>query len=230
MSALGISWLTFMQATIIPLLVYLGFFIALLIFYVNDEDIKFHEDNIPKDTRITSLPLILIIASVLLMIYDPKTFAFWHTFPFVAWFLWLTSSVSCKDVLKFIKWPVVLMVGIIIALGTIAKSFNGEILQLVENSGFTVVGLLFAGATGAFFLGSSSKYAGLGAAMISVTSVTYLPLVVMAEFVGYLLSPIHKCLGISKMYFNTPIITFYKFLIPLSIAILSAGGVTYILL
>lgn len=233
MTALGISWLTFMQATILPLLLYLAFFFAIIAVYVKPEDINFHEgkrfDDFEMSTSKAYIPPILILIVVILMIKDPKVFAFWHTFPFVALFLWLMSDVSGKDALKFIKWPVVLMVGIIIALGTIAKSFNGELLQVIENSGYTILGLLFFGGLGAFFLGSSSKYAGLGAAMLSVTSPVFLPIVVAAEFVGYLLSPIHKCLGITKMYFNTPIITFYKFLIPLSIGVLGAAGVTFLI-
>lgn len=235
MTALGISWLSFMQATILPLIVYLGFFFALIVFYVKDEDIKFHEENInriigeSKSDILIYFPFFLILTAVILMIYDPKRFTFWHTFPFVAFALWLASSVQFKKAISFIKWPIVILVGIIIALGTIAKTYNGEIVEIVKESGFTIIGLLASGGLGAFFMGSSSKYAGLGAAMISVTSPIFLPIVIVAEFVGYLMSPVHKCLGITKLYFNTPIFTFYKFLIPLSIGILFAGGATYLL-
>lgn len=235
MTALGISWMTFMQATIIPLALYLGFFLAILLFYVKSEDIHFHEDKQLKHSGNDKglieikmyMPLVSIVGAVILMIHDPKMFAFWHTFPFVAFFIWLSSSVKARDALAYIKWPVVAMVGVIIALGTIAKSYNGEILEFIQSSNFTILGMLVAGAIGAFFMGSSSKYAGLGAAMISVTSAVYLPLVIIAEFIGYLLSPVHKCLGITKMYFGTSVFTFYKFLIPLSVLLLGAGFLTF---
>lgn len=226
MSALGISWFTFIQATIIPLLIYFAFMFFILFHFVKEDDIDF---KVIEGTEYKNplIPLFLLLASIGLMLFDTKMFAFWYTFPFVAFILWSLSDLSIKEALGFIRWKVVLMVGIIIALGTIAKSFNSDILKIVQESGLTLIGLIGAGMLGAFFMGSSSKYAGLGAALVSIVGIAYLPIVIISEFIGYLLSPAHKCLAITKLYFDTPIITFYKFLLVLSLFLMTGGFVAY---
>ena len=46
------------------------------------------------------------------------------------------------------------------------------------------------------------------------------------EYAGYLISPIHKCVAIGKMYFGTPIIEYMKVLGGWSILIILFGGLT----
>jgi hypothetical protein len=159
------------------------------------------------------------------MLFDPVMFAFWYTFPFVALFTWLSSSVPWRTALSYINWPTIAVVSVIIALGTILKTYNAEILATLADSGVTIVSVMLIGFIGAFIMGSSSKYAGLGAAMLNIIGTVYLPIVVIVEFIGYLLSPVHKCLSITKMYFNTDVVEFYRHLIVLVLFLFFAAVV-----
>jgi len=231
-TALGISWGMFLQATLIPLIAYIGFFIAMLLTYVKEEEINFHYPVSPiKDydhTGKTFLPIVLTIITALgLMIYQPEIFAFWYTFPVVAIIIALLSKTTLKEAFKFISWKTVGVVAIIIAAGVCLQTLNSSFIEILKSQELTLPLLLCVGMLAAFVMGSSSKYAGLGAAIVTVTGPALLPLIVIVEFVGYLLSPIHKCLGISKMYFNTDILEVYKFLVPLAIILLMVAYVTY---
>jgi hypothetical protein len=48
------------------------------------------------------------------------------------------------------------------------------------------------------------------------------------EYAGYLISPIHKCVAIGKMYFGTPIIEYIKVLSVWAVLIILVGMLTLI--
>jgi len=205
MSVLGISWFTFMQATIIPLIVYLLFMLGIVMFYVKDVDVETPEYDSSPCTKETIGVGAIMFSGLGLMLYDPATYPFYVQFPIIATALIIISNASLKTVLSFIRWKMLGSIGVIIGLGTYAKTYNAEFTSFITNGEFAVPVLLAIGTLMAVIMGSSSKYAGIGALIVSLTNITLLPLVIVFEFAGYLISPTHKCLGISNMYFGTKI-------------------------
>lgn len=228
MSVLGITWAAFLQATLLPLLVYVAFMIGLLVFYVKDRDIAF-DVPIPEESK--SVPGISVVAISLIggLAAILAGVPFYYVFPILAVAYILVSRTTWKEALSFINWKLIFGVGIVITLSVVMKSFYSEFAETIKDSAYTLPVLLAVGTGFAFVMGSSSKYAGIGALMVSQTSLAYLPLVVAFEFIGYLLSPVHKCMAISKLYFSTKIKHMYAVLLILvaGIAISSVG--TYLL-
>ena len=74
-------------------------------------------------------------------------------------------------------------------------------LDINTVSGFTLLSL--ASFAGAFALGSSSRFGALTVIMASIYGLEYLPWFFAVDFVGYLISPMHKCVAIGMLYFGT---------------------------
>lgn len=205
MSVLGISWGTFMQATIIPLAVYLLFLVGVLWLYIDGDDVATPNQTESCDTFGAIITSIILLCGLGMMLTNPIAYPFYYTFPVIAVLLTLMSGTSFASSASFIQWKLIMSIGFIIGLGTYAKTHNGEFVLYLSNGEFDVPLLLAIGTIMAVILGSSSKYAGIGAVIVGMTNITLLPIVVVCEFAGYLVSPTHKCLSISNMYFGTKI-------------------------
>lgn len=227
MSVLGITWATFLQATLLPLLVYVMFMFGLLVFYVKDKDIAF-DVPVPVESK-NKLGVLVAISLIGGFIAILVGIPFYYVFPVLAIAYTFMSRTTWREVLSFINWKLIFGVGVIIALSVVMKSFYGEFSETIKDSAYTLPVLLTVGTGFAFVMGSSSKYAGIGALMVSQTSLTYLPLVVAFEFIGYLLSPVHKCMLISKLYFSTKIKHMYAALLVLVVGIATSSVGAYLL-
>ena len=128
--------------------------------------------------------------------------------------LQLTNAKTQKPLQFFthyINWGLLVVVVAVIYLSGVVKSYDGEIKAFIESSAYlnmeTVQGFISI-STIAFLaslaMGSSSKYAGIVALLGTIYGVAYLPWFIAIEYSGYLLSPMHKCLHIGRMYFGTP--------------------------
>lgn len=109
---------------------------------------------------------------------------------------------------KWLDWKILAIVAGVIVLGNYIKSFDKEMLEIVQNNGSlavaTVLSFLFS-----FAMGSSSKYAGFVSLLATVFGPQYLPLFLAVDYTGYMLSPTHKCFAVGKTYFDTPLEQFY---------------------
>ena len=113
--------------------------------------------------------------------------------------------------LAYINWGLLAVIAIVIFLSGIAKSYNSEIKDVIESYSFlnmttmngfvTISSIAFVAS---LVMGSSGKYAGIVALLATIYGVEYLTWFIAIEYVGYLISPMHKCLHIGRMYFNTP--------------------------
>lgn len=123
-----------------------------------------------------------------------------------------------------------LFVGLVIILSNIVKANYDSINQFVE--GARDHGLLIlvatAGFLASFALGSSSKFAGFTSLSTVVYGVEYLPLFFAIDYAGYMLSPMHKCLVITKSYFDTSLKQHYKAIVSLVLPIVAVGILTYL--
>lgn len=124
--------------------------------------------------------------------------------------------------IKNIKWDVVILTAIVIIIGNALKIYSDTIVNFFMSYNSSI---FFAGLVAfitSFILGSSSKFAGITAILATVFGINYLPLFFALGYSGYLISPTHKCLIITKSYFNLSI-ELYKILL-LIITVLIAVG------
>ncbi len=123
-----------------------------------------------------------------------------------------------------------LFVGAIIILGNIVKanfdSINAWVNSAHDNGLLLMV--IVAGFLASFALGSSGKFAGFTSLSATVYGVEYLPLFFAVDYSGYMLSPAHKCLVITKSYFGTTLKEHYKAIFALVIPVVAMGILTYL--
>ena len=120
------------------------------------------------------------------------------------------------------KWDVVFFVAIVIILGNAVKMYSENILDFLMQYNTSIV---FAGViafTTSFLLGSSSKFAGITTLLVSIFGINYLPLLFSLGYSGYLISPMHKCLIITKRYFNLSM-RLYKILLLMCLSLVAVG-------
>jgi hypothetical protein len=131
-----------------------------------------------------------------------------------------------KNPLTYVNWGAVALLAGVIILGNFAKGYTTEIKEFVEMNAASFGYVSVAAFLGSFALGSSSRFAAITAICVSIYGVQYLPWFFAIDYAGYMLSPAHKCLSISKMYFGTPIKDYYLAILVLCGAVLISAIVT----
>lgn len=123
---------------------------------------------------------------------------------------------------KNFKWDVVLLVAAVILVGNAIKMNSDIIIDFLMsfNSGIFLAGVI--SFVTSFILGSSSKFAGITTLLVSMFGINYLPLLFSLGYAGYLISPTHKCLIITKTYFNLDM-SLYRILLIISTALVTVG-------
>lgn len=218
MAGLGLTYSQFLSVTAIPILFYLGFLIYFISKYDADEiEVK------PVDGSSSYMGLLFIIALVASVWVSPVI-----VFPVLALLYALYYEVEFLELASYLRLKPILVVSGIVILANIVKQSGLEIKNFFEPEAF--IGLIMLiGAGLSFLLGSSSKYAGITVAITTLIGIKYLPLVLMSEYIGYLLSPTHKCLAISMTYFDTRVQDFYKTVGALCFVLMLGGLLSYML-
>lgn len=123
---------------------------------------------------------------------------------------------------KNIKWDVVVLTALVIIIGNGIKMYSDTIVNFFMsfNSGVFFAG--FIAFITSFILGSSSKFAGITTLLVTIFGLNYLPLFFALGYSGYLISPMHKCLVITKSYFNLSM-ELYKILLFIDITLITVG-------
>ena len=123
---------------------------------------------------------------------------------------------------KNFKWDVVLLVAAVILVGNAIKMNSDTIVDFLMsfNSGIFLAGVI--SFVTSFILGSSSKFAGITTLLVSMFGINYLPLLFSLGYAGYLISPTHKCLIITKRYFNLDM-SLYRILLIISTVLVTVG-------
>ena len=123
---------------------------------------------------------------------------------------------------NWIDWKVIAWVAVVIVAGNYLKSYSGDMTAYLEGIGSVVIAL-GASFIFSFALGSSGKYAGFVALLTSVFGIQYLPLFLVIDYAGYMLSPVHKCFVVGKTYFNTPLRDYYYAIAILLVALITTS-------
>jgi hypothetical protein len=204
LSGLSISYFQFIEAVFIPLIIYLILLILYCIFYVNTNDL-----NIKIQNNGPAWPLLVFILSIFSALFIPIYISF--TICMIIFVIY--SKINLSSLFKMITskdYYTLLIIGLVIIAGQYIHTIvNPKDYITTQN----IIILLSLGFIFSFVLGSSSKYAGITLLMSSLVGVKFLPIIFITEYVGYFLSPVHKCVLISKQYFDTPLIRFYFHLI-----------------
>jgi hypothetical protein len=148
----------------------------------------------------------------------------------------ITQQWNPKKLLGYIKWDVLVWVGLAIILGNYMKSNSGEFEAIIKASVLdphTFVGMVIISAIGfvaSFLMGSSGKFVAIAVLMSQVFGVEYFLWFFAIDFAGYLISPTHKCVAVGNRYFGTPLGTYYKALSAWGgLLLVTAGVITFIL-
>lgn len=126
-----------------------------------------------------------------------------------------------KEVKK-IKWDVLLLITLVIIVGNAIKMYSDSIVHFFMSFNSSIFFASIIAFITSFILGSSSKFAGITTLLVTVFGINYLPLFFALGYSGYLISPAHKCLFITKSYFNLNI-ELYKILLLIVTALVTVG-------
>jgi hypothetical protein len=224
MAGLGLTYTQFLSYTIVPIGVYIMFLAYIVLVYVKEEEIVLPEIDEIEEPYAGDNGLLFFIGLVYCIMFEPYV-----VFPIVAILYCFLLGITFKEMLGFIRIKPLLFLAALIIAANVFKAHSAEISALMDPSNFygpawlVPVIAISGGALTSFILGSSSKYAGITVALTLLLGMEYFPIILMAEYVGYLLSPTHKCLAISMLYFKTRITEFYKYISLLAALMLTCG-------
>lgn len=210
MAVLGLTYTSFMSY-IWPLLLITGLYITYYILSLEDDEIDIEVKDDPINWNNILLVVLPFLITILVSCFTEHYFAAFTTFT-----LYLISySKSWKQLIGYVNWELIWIVGVIIILGNLVGSYypmmEGYIKQYSTPSGILIVTML--GFLSSFLLGSSAKYASIVSLLTSVFGMQYFVLFFTLEYSAYLISPSHKCLPIGQKYFHTGFMTYLKALI-----------------
>lgn len=230
MAAFGLTYTAFM-GIIWPLLaVSVAFIIAYLVWGVKESDIELNDCTREiKVSRITRyvLPYIAGVSAIIAGINF-----LWAFGALTVYYMVVTRTFDIPKLLRFVDWKLVAWVALIIFAANVVRENTEAIKTFLESSGLdinTVSGftlLSLASFAGAFALGSSSRFGALTVLMASIYGIEYLPWFFAVDFVGYLISPMHKCVAIGMLYFGTKLRYYVTILGIWGGLVILAGGLT----
>ena len=119
----------------------------------------------------------------------------------------------------------------IIFLSNVVRTHTGEINSFLQSTGlditttFGFIAISLLSFLGAFALGSSSRFGAITVLLTSIYGMEYLPWFFAVDFAGYVMSPMHKCVAIGKMYFGTKLSTYGMILTGWSALLIATAGV-----
>lgn len=218
------DWVT----KIAPLLVVSFLYISWYIWrQVHEEEIIIEPGNFKLSAVIrNSLPMFVAIGSYIYTNNYIMSFGL-----LTIYYVIITQQWSPKKLLGYINWEVLLTVGVVIMLGNYFKSQSGLFETYIKSSVLdptTLIGMIIISCLGviaSFLMGSSGKFIALAVLMSQVFGIQYFLWFFAVDYVGYLLSPTHKCVMVGNRYFGTPVSTYYKALGTWSLLLLITAGV-----
>ena len=131
------------------------------------------------------------------------------------------------DIKKYINWNLLLTVFVVIILSNIISTYHDYFLGYISYYPNLYISMCL-GFLASVALGSSGKFIGITVLLTQLFGIEYFTMFFAVEYAGYLISPIHKCVAIGKMYFGTPIIEYIKVLSVWAVLIILVGIITVI--
>jgi hypothetical protein len=236
MAAFSITYGAVVYSLLPLLIVSLGLVFAYIIFFIKEDDIElniqkthFKVSNVLRNV----VPFLFAIALALKPIagLDP-----WLVFGgLLFYYMVLTMTWDYKKLLSYVDFRLIAWVAVIIIMANFAREYTDVVKAYLENSAFdinTTQGFITLSAIAfgsAFAFGSSSRFAAITTILSLVYGVEYFVWFFALDYAGYLVSPMHKCMAIGKMYFGTPWRKYASALGVWMLLLVGAGGATLIL-
>ena len=216
MAAFGLSYTAFLGIMWPLIAATFAYIIWYLVYMVKDTDIALVETKKKiKVSRITRyvFPYIMGVSAVIAGVNFLWAFGL-----LTLYYIIVTQTFDWKKLLGYVDWKIIAWVAVIILLANTTRLYTGEIKEFIGSTGidmnspvgFGAISLLAFGF--AWILGSSSRFGAIMVILTSLYGIQYLPWFFAVDFAGYILSPMHKCVAIGKMYFGTSL-TYYGILL-----------------
>ena len=232
MAALGLSYGAVIFELLPLLIVSLGLVFAYIAFAVKEDDIEL---NVQKSHfKISQIirnvfPFLIAIATAIVGVNPVIVFGV-----LALYYMTLTMTWDWRKLNSFVDWKLIAWVSLIIVSANFTREYTDEIKAFLENSPFdinTVSGFITISAISmgsAFLFGSSGRFAAITTILTLVYGIEYFVWFFALDFIGYLVSPMHKCMAIGKLYFGTPWKRYLNALGLWALLLLGAGGLTLI--
>jgi len=232
MAAFGLSYTAFMGIMWPLLAMTIAYILWYIIFVLKESDVEistlYAKDGRIKVSRITRyvIPYLIGVGSIIAGVNF-----LWAFGGLTLYYMIVTQTFDLKKLLGYVDWKIVAWVALIISLANLTRTHTGEIKEFIGSTGidinspvgFTALSLLsFAGA---WSLGSSSRFGAITVILTSLYGLAYLPWFFAVDFAGYILSPMHKCVAIGKMYFGTKLSYYVKLLGGWALLLVALSGV-----
>lgn len=231
-AAFGLSYSAWLGLIWPILLVSLCFIFTYIWNTVKDEEINITPSNFKLSTVTRNvIPMILAIAGYIAGYNHIICFGF-----LTLYYMFITQQWNYKKLLKYVNWNLLIIVTVAIIAGNYFKSNSSFYETFISNShldphtliGISIISVLSFIAS--FLMGSSGKFIALAVLTSQVFGHELFLWFFTVDFVGYLLSPTHKCVHVGHQYFGTPLKTYYKALSCWSVVLLITAGLTTFLI
>lgn len=235
MATFGLGYVAWL-GMVWPLLLVTALFVTYYIFFkVKEDEINIEESTFKISAVMRNvLPFFIAIGTYIYVGGDKHIFAIFGSL--ALYYVFLTQTWNFKKLLSYINWEVLLTVAVVIILGNYFKSQEALINEYIRGLGIditTVTGILIVsliGLVASFLMGSSGKFIALAVLMSAVFGQQYFLWFFAVDYVGYLISPTHKCVMVGNRYFGTPLKTYYSALGIWSILLLGTAAIPTFLL
>ena len=232
-AAFGLTYVAWLGIIAPLLLVSLAFITWYIWKQVHDEDISITPGNFKLSSVMRNvLPMFIAIG---FYIYNKDWMI--GCFGFLTlYYMIITQQWNIEKLLGYIRWDVLIWVGVVIMLGNYMKTNSSYFDALIKGIGLdphTFIGMLIISAIGftaSFLMGSSGKFVAIAVLMAQLFGVEYFLWFFAIDFAAYLISPTHKCVMIGNRYFGTPLLTYYKALVGWGVLLLTTAGIITFLL
>ena len=232
MAAFGIGYGAVLFELLPLLLVSLGLVFAYIAFAVKEEDIvlNIQETQFKISSIIRNVfPFLAAIIAAIVGVNMVLVFGV-----LALYYMTLTMTWDYKKLLSYVDWKMVAWVAVIIVIANFTRSYTDDVNAFFENtffdintvSGFVTLSALSFGA--AFAFGSSSRFVAVATILSLIYGIEYFVWFFALDYVGYLISPTHKCMAIGKLYFDTPWKRYFSALGIWALLLLIAGGLTLV--
>jgi len=229
MAAFGLSYTAFLGIMWPLIATTFAYIIWYLVYMVKDTDIALAETKKKiKVSRITRyvFPYIMGVSAVIAGVNFLWAFGL-----LTLYYIIVTQTFDWKKLFGYVDWKIIAWVAIIILLANTTRLYTGEIKEFIGSTGidmnspvgFGAISLLAFGF--AWILGSSSRFGAIMVILTSLYGIQYLPWFFAVDFAGYILSPMHKCVAIGKMYFGTSLTYYGKLLGGWALLLIALSGV-----
>ena len=239
MAGLGLSYGGFMALVAIPLALYLVITYGYIAFGLSNDDLQgFGREDGPAMTAsawVALLGLLAVIGANAASVLPDLEFVLaagklkidamaWSMVAYTAVLIALFRP-AVSSILGFINVRLVFFTAAVIALGWYvgenAKAIEAYIATMAQGYGLWAV--LGGSFLACFAMGSSARYAAMSVVLTKIFGMPFFLLFFVTDYIAYLLSPVHKCVVIGKMYFGTSLVKFYGILIAMSVVLFGAA-------